>query len=355
MIRIAFLGDVMFARNVEKTFKLNPNFELLSHEVIYLLQSHDFVVGNLECPVSINSIKSKPNSFKGPPDILNKLSFINLFTLANNHIFDCGKSGAIDTVEYTSQNNQHITGLYGLEGNNAFFKKKIQNKIFSFFSCAVEDCINDPNISEFPFVVKAEDMGLLKLIQEAKSYSNYIIVLVHGGDEMIPYPKPSFRKLCESYVDVGADVVITHHPHVIGGGQRYKNGYIFYSLGDFIFDGESYLRRRGLILSISFDDNKISHNIYPTQINKNLSVDFAGNKNKSLILKNWYRLNNILQKEINYNFYYRLRYMASLFSFQTDRLIYFYRHKGLIYIFLFISSKFIFIPFYLKKIFYNKI
>ena len=74
---------------------------------------------------------------------------------------------------------------------------------------------------------------------------------------MIPYPEPSFRDLCKNYIDAGANVVITHHPHVLGCMEKYKTGHIFYSLGDFIFDGLSNFRRQGGILKLNFQKMKL--------------------------------------------------------------------------------------------------
>ena len=37
-------------------------------------------------------------------------------------------------------------------------------------------------------------------------------------------------------VDAGADLVIGHHPHVVQTMEQYKDRYILYSLGNFVFD-----------------------------------------------------------------------------------------------------------------------
>ncbi|GIW66594.1 MAG: hypothetical protein KatS3mg095_0492 [Candidatus Parcubacteria bacterium] len=44
------------------------------------------------------------------------------------------------------------------------------------------------------------------------------------------------QKICKIAIDSGADLVIGHHPHVIQNIEKYKDKYIFYSLGNFIFD-----------------------------------------------------------------------------------------------------------------------
>jgi len=207
-----------------------------------------------------------------------------------------------------------------------------------------------PLNNEYPKVIEAERPYILEQIIKAKAISDYTLLLVHGGDEMVPYPNPKFRSLCESFIDSGADVVITHHPHVLGGVHSYKNKYIFYSLGDFIFDGESYLRRRGLVVSIRFDEDNISYNILPTHIKMDLSVGLAKNNQKNIIIRKWYKVSKILQFDSNYKLQYKRRYILSFFFFQFDRLNFLIKNKGFIYFTKFILKKIKLLPYYFMKI-----
>ena len=59
-------------------------------------------------------------------------------------------------------------------------------------------------------------------------------------------------------VDSGASVVLGHHPHVIQPVEKYKDGYIFYSLGNFVFDQMwSEETRKGLVARIFFEGRQI--------------------------------------------------------------------------------------------------
>lgn len=340
----------MLDRRVGEKLGNKPGFKIVNNELDFFLNEHDFVVGNLECPVSNNAQKWKSTGFKANPISLLQLSSFDLFSLANNHIFDCGKKGAADTIQDILQNKQQFTGLVNQANKNAFYKTTVKNKTFSFLSCALYECIKDPDNKEYPRVLEAENTEVLSRIKKGKASSNYVIVLVHGGDEMISYPKPNLRNLCESYIDLGADVVITHHPHVLGGVHHYKNKYIFYSLGDFIFDGESYLRRRGLVVSINFDENNISHQVLPTQIKNDLSVGLPNKQVKSITELKWNKISNIIQKDKKYNSKYKRRYIYSLILFQFDRLSFLLKYKGIFYLLKFILKKVSLLPFYFKKV-----
>ena len=53
--------------------------------------------------------------------------------------------------------------------------------------------------------------------------------------------------------------MIGHHPHVVQSAEKYKDKYIFYSLGNFVFDQMwSRETREGLALKIFFDKNGVT-------------------------------------------------------------------------------------------------
>lgn len=62
------------------------------------------------------------------------------------------------------------------------------------------------------------------------------IVFVHWGNEFINRPSSQQKRFAHWLVDVGFDMVIGMHPHVLQGYEQYQGKYIFYSLGNFVFD-----------------------------------------------------------------------------------------------------------------------
>ena len=63
------------------------------------------------------------------------------------------------------------------------------------------------------------------------------IVQVHWGEEKSDTPSDEQVSLAHRAIDMGADLVIGHHPHVLQGIEKYKGKYICYSLGNFCFGG----------------------------------------------------------------------------------------------------------------------
>lgn len=76
-------------------------------------------------------------------------------------------------------------------------------------------------------------------IQEAKTNSDFVIVLHHGGIEHYRLPSPELKVLHRFFIDAGADAVINHHQHCFSGYEVYHDRPIFYGLGNFIFDDSS--------------------------------------------------------------------------------------------------------------------
>jgi hypothetical protein len=63
-----------------------------------------------------------------------------------------------------------------------------------------------------------------------------LIVLLHGGNEFYPYPRPSLMNACRFLVEQGADAVICQHTHCAGCYERYEGGHIIYGQGNLLFD-----------------------------------------------------------------------------------------------------------------------
>ncbi len=68
---------------------------------------------------------------------------------------------------------------------------------------------------------------------------DYVVVLLHWGTEKADSPDAGQRAFAHRVIDAGADAIIGHHPHVLQGIERYRGGVIVYSLGNFVFGGNS--------------------------------------------------------------------------------------------------------------------
>ena len=113
--------------------------------------------------------------------------------------------------------------------------------------------------------------------EEITGYKNacdFLVIVLHFGFEYCEYPNYEDVMFCHQLVDAGADLIVCHHPHIVQGIEKYKNGLIAYSLGNFIFDntGETDARTsRSFILEVALaiSEKKLhikKHSIIPTGI-----------------------------------------------------------------------------------------
>ena len=114
------------------------------------------------------------------------------------------------------------------------------------------------------------------------------------GKGFINYPIPEDRNIAKGLIDAGASLVVGHHPHVIQGYEKYKNGLILYSLGNFIFPEQTKpqsLRwnkneRTGIIAVIDFSKTDIvSHTLVPVRLDKKNRLNILQNKERNSVIK----------------------------------------------------------------------
>jgi poly-gamma-glutamate capsule biosynthesis protein CapA/YwtB (metallophosphatase superfamily) len=96
-----------------------------------------------------------------------------------------------------------------------------------------------------------------------------VIVAFHWGGEGLDKPKPYQVSAAHQAVDAGADIIIGHHPHVLQGVEYYKDGVIFYSLGNFAFGSTSSTASASMIARITFDGGIKAVEIIPLNVLNN--------------------------------------------------------------------------------------
>lgn len=250
------VGDIVLSRNVAAKINKAKNPLLPFSKLSSLLQENDFNFANLESPFSgKDTFNPSPSMvFNAPrPNIKGLVTNkFEILSIANNHALDQGAKGLSFTRTYLAQNDIKAIGA----GNNldqAWKPEVVEaNGIKIGFIAASYASINDNGKSVNKLVARIEDLGKLKsAIIAAKKQSDWVVVSMHAGTEYKTKPNASQIKFARAAIDFGADMVIGHHPHWVETIEKYKDKYIFYSLGNFIFDQEwSRETKEGLMLKI---------------------------------------------------------------------------------------------------------
>ena len=257
---VAFVGDIMLDRGVEYQIKQNNNdFSYPFNEIKEFLSEFDIVFGNLEGPI-VETPPSFPDTSlqfafnKETAPSLKKAGF-NVLSLANNHTDNMLWAGILQTRNFLSENNIDYVGEpYGCTQDFVLEKQGVL--FLSFNKTYPNNCPAD----------KIADA--VEQVRE-KNPSSFLIVSLHWGDEYQPSHSTAQQELAHKLVDVGADVIMGHHPHVVQDIELYNNKVIFYSLGNFIFDQYfSKETQEGLVVSLEIYQDKLVYRLFPVSVGK---------------------------------------------------------------------------------------
>jgi poly-gamma-glutamate synthesis protein (capsule biosynthesis protein) len=177
--------------------------------------------------------------------------------LGNNHIGNFGAKGIVATKDNLEKNNISFFGQPDDAENN--------------FLISEENGVKFALVGYNEFK-KESDEDAIRQIAQVKKVADIVIVYAHWGKEYEDLPDAKQITLAHRFIDAGADVIIGSHPHVIQSIENYKNKYIFYSLGNFIFDQFfSPETQKGLNVQMHYDkkEKKFAYSLIPFQMKIN--------------------------------------------------------------------------------------
>lgn len=252
-ITISAAGDVTMGRDALTSYhnSFDHMLELQKRDYSYFMknvkpifQNDDLTIVNLEGPLTNATLMAeKQYRFKGVSAYTEVLrqSSIEAVNLANNHMFDYLDQGYWDTVSNLSAAN---IGYSGFEHKYLTEVKGIKIGMFGFTGWDAS---------------KQKKVEIKKAVEDLKSQgANLIIASFHWGEERMYMPNQTQKELGRYCVDLGVDLVLGHHPHVIQGIETYKGKSIVYSLGNFCFGGNKNPSDKDAYIyqhSFSFKDN----------------------------------------------------------------------------------------------------
>jgi poly-gamma-glutamate synthesis protein (capsule biosynthesis protein) len=245
---VGAVGDVMPARGVDEVLLGSRGAERVFGDALAVLGTCGLVLGNLEAAATRGGTRTaKTYTFRFNPEALGvlRLAGFSYFSLANNHTFDFGRQGFLDTLENLSRWGIATSGAGRSEQEAARpFAGSVggaEVRVLSFGAYPVDRTGFDGRAvaraaGEAPGTLWLDDVGLAAA-RSAFSTRTFDIALVHGGQEWSTLPLAEQRRRYRNLVDAGADMVLGSHPHVLQGMEVYAGRLIAYSLGNFLFPG----------------------------------------------------------------------------------------------------------------------
>jgi poly-gamma-glutamate synthesis protein (capsule biosynthesis protein) len=238
-IRMVFVGDVMLSDGPGRLIRSGQD---PFHHVAAALKDADITIGNLECVIaSTGKPETKPYTFRAPKQSLRLLKkYFSAVSLANNHSGDFGKGAFSEMLQLLDQYQiPYFGGGRNLRAAHQAYIREVHGKRIGvlgyngFFPRSFEALDNAPGSAWLD-----EDM-VLEAIQHTKQILgvDFLIIYPHWGWEYQKLASTRQRQMARLMIDAGADAVVGGHPHVTQDIEVYQGKPIFYSLGNFVFDG----------------------------------------------------------------------------------------------------------------------
>jgi gamma-polyglutamate biosynthesis protein CapA len=272
-LTITMVGDMMFGRNIEEVVVPNIGYERLFEHVRPYFEHSDYVTGNFDNPIVYRDGYPKADKFihvKSRPEVAKALKNVGFdsVNLANNHVKDYGKQGLMDTLKALDEQDIDTVGA----GRDLKSATKVSYRTVNGVKIAV---VGFSDVIPRDFTARKNRAGIapadpdifFPLVAKAKSNADLVLVHIHWGLEYDSGYHPRQQDIAHALVDAGADIVIGHHPHVLEPVEVYKNGVIFYSLGNFVFDqGWSRTRESVLVQYKLLKNGQARVEIHPVMI-----------------------------------------------------------------------------------------
>ena len=243
-----------------------------------VLQDSDLAICNLEGPLSQRSAQSRraeASAFRGVPqfcDLLAGAGFTHV-NVANNHITQHGSDAFHDTLQSLKDRNICVIGLADRSGNRISVPaiSHVQGRTVCVVGySSVPERYSSPPL---PYAHFTDHGNVTAEITSLSREYDHVVVCCHAGDEGMSRPSRTLISMYRQFIDAGARCVFGHHPHAFQPIERYRDGLIAYSLGDFAFDlFWDRAANRTAILQARIASEGIDAHLVPMRFSRNYRV-----------------------------------------------------------------------------------
>lgn len=222
----------------------------------------DIWVGNFECVTSVFSplIDYHKDCFRIEPSLLLNCQLFDYFGIANNHVMEHGPDA------YNQMCSSLLTickGTFGsLDNKSVIFDHQDKKVAITGFCLRREENSYEPSYWCQPDFCEIE--------AEYRTLNvDYKVAYIHWGVEFVNYPSVEQVKFAHWLIDLGYDLIIGMHPHIMQGFEVYKGKHIFYSLGNFVFNMAYFPTKFTAVVNVDIATGQVSYEY--ARIDKNYS------------------------------------------------------------------------------------
>ena len=255
VIRLGFAGDLNLSEDWETTVFMdrqeNGIRDCFSPALLKEMRDFDLFMLNNEYTYSRRGEpQEKTYTFRADPDRVKNLDTlgVDIVLTANNHIKDYGEESLIDTLDTLDEAGIRRVGAgRNIEEASAPVVYELNGHKIAYVaaSCAEEheDVIwTSPATEDSPGILGCYDPeAFYEAVRKAAQQADFVIVSVHWGYEYLEYYTEEQEAMAHELVASGADAIIGTHPHILQGINIIDGVPVFYSLGNFWFNGEDLM------------------------------------------------------------------------------------------------------------------
>lgn len=287
-LRVTAVGDISLGDHpVCVGHGMRSTFEkkgaAILREVEHVLKDADVTLGNLETVASDKGLKrGLLTSFemRGAPSSLSyiKRAGFNLLGVANNHAMQHGEEAFLESVANVREKGFGLMGVDETPGKTAPYRFTKNGVEHTFFAVSLRP--EEWHDGQVPYSKRDNFDSLLREVKELKENTEgFLICSIHWGLELLDYPGPEEIELGRAMVDAGVDVILGHHSHLLWPVERYRNGLIFYSLGNFLFDLWAPETKLSVIVNLDLHkDRNPDYTLTPVVIKDDFTLQLAEGK-----------------------------------------------------------------------------
>ena len=231
-LTLSVVGDCTLGTDETFDYDTSLNAYYENYGADYFLQNvrsifstDDLTIANFEGTLTDSDEREdKTFAFKAPASYASILSgsSVEAVNTANNHSHDYGDQGFDDTL--AALDDAEIVH-FGYDETAVMDIKGIKVGMVGIYEL-YDHLDREQQLKDNIAKVQADGAQL-------------IVVIFHWGNETETVPDSNQTTLGRMAIDLGADLVCGHHPHVLQGIETYKGKNIVYSLGNFCFGGNS--------------------------------------------------------------------------------------------------------------------
>ncbi len=252
-VTIGFVGDILLDDEYAIMANLLRRGVTIDHGIstamLSMMQGVDILVANNEFPFTDRGIPTEGKTFTFRADTAT-VSYlhdmgVDAAVLANNHIYDFGEVGLLDTLDtLTAAGIPYVGAGRNLEEASAPIYYIVNDIKIALVAATQIERLENPDTKgateESAGVFRClNPEKLCEVVKTAKENSDFVIVYIHWGTENVTEPDWAQLDQAPKIAEAGADLIIGDHPHCLQGITYYGNTPVIYSLGNFWFNSKT--------------------------------------------------------------------------------------------------------------------